>query len=510
MAQSWVARHWRGELSLAVSFWINNLLLPIPLGLGIGALGVWITLTGDGLRSGAIALLVAWPLLLLLSSWCVVGCWRAARAYRASGGGVLWSGGAQLLLALSALATLASFGLEFLPRAGEYLRMARGIDPLGHLEARVSPDGRRLSLSGPIGLGDAQRVQAMLAQARRVRTVELQSPGGRLLEAERLAAALRAAGLDTRTVGDCQSACTLLHMAGQRRQMLPQARLGFHRASTGTVNPVLDQFANRELARAYRGAGLPEPMLRRVLQTPAHAMWHPGRDELVAAGLITVSERPLDVELPGDGAPLAAAEVETALRANDTWLALEGRFPGLVQAAAGRLLAAQAGGASVDEQQVQAQRVIEPRIGELLAAESPWPREAYLGLLIDQLEAARSGGQPALCPALLAGDAAARRRLAPALAQREAAWLLGAAQEPARSAPVRPFNPLESEIIQRRLGEGAPARLRGLWRAAASPGAAADARGGPGCERALEWLRAVAALPPMERRLANRLLFEGG
>ena len=63
MADGYIARHWRGELTLPVSFWVNNFLLAGPVGFAIGALAAWIAVTGDYLRGGSIALLVAWPLL---------------------------------------------------------------------------------------------------------------------------------------------------------------------------------------------------------------------------------------------------------------------------------------------------------------------------------------------------------------------------------------------------------------------------------------------------------------
>ena len=52
----------------------------------------------------------------------------------------------------------------------------------------------------------------------------------------------------SRAVGTCASACTLVFMAGQPRQLTPGARLGFHRASTGTFNPVFEELANQNLA----------------------------------------------------------------------------------------------------------------------------------------------------------------------------------------------------------------------------------------------------------------------
>ena len=503
-------RHWHGQLSLGTSFWVNNILLSYPAGLAIGALAAWITLTGDHLRGGGLAVLVAYPLLLVFNTWCIVGCWRAATAYSDSGGAGLWSGLAKLLMFLGALNTLFALFFDFAPNAPGYLRMARGIDPIGHLSVMLSSDGSRLLLKGPIGSGDAQRLQALVPSTSAVRVVELDSPGGRLKEGERIAAWVRAQAWHTRTVGACESACTLVHMAGTKRQVLPGAKLGFHRASSGSYNPMLDKLANLELTRIYREAGLSESFLQRTLATPASRMWHPSRNELIGADLIHVPPRPLDVDLPS-GANPGAADYAALMQGNDAWLAMEARWPGSMRDAGERMALARAAGMDDTALQVAAQRVIEGRVPALLNNAAPEQREMYLGLLIDQAQAARDAGGAPTCLAVLAADAAARRALTPALAQREASWLIDVASEQPRDAlakGVAGFTALEQEVLRRRLGDQAPALLMRSWRS----GSGGTALRNPllECNRTIELLRAVVALPAAERRLASRVLLVRG
>lgn len=501
-AGGYAGRHWRGEQSLAQSFWVNNGLLAIPFGLAVGGLAVWITIKGDWLRGGSIAVLLAWPLLLAFNVWALVGAWRSSGGYLESGGSALWGWGARVVLLFGAVSLVASTVLDFAPNVGSYLRMARGIDPIGHLQATLSPDGRKLKLAGPVGMGDAGRVRTLMDGAKGLQWVELDSPGGRMKEAEALAAGVRQRGLQTRTTGTCDSACTLVYLAGGKRQVMPGAKLGFHRASSGTLNPVLDAMANRELAEVYRRAGLPESFVVRAMATPPHRMWHPARDELVAGGLVTVPERPLDVELPV-ASPAAAtpSDFVDALIANDTWFALERRFPGTVAQAAARLTAGQAAGTSGDALQAEGQRVVESRIIALLEVASAETRELYLGLMAEQLKAARSIDVTA-CAQVLALDAGARRNLPPVLAQRESTWLIDAATELPRDGPGRASTTLEREVMRRRLGDRAPALLDSLWRPGATDRSARD------CDKALELIAAVLALPGAERKLATRLVFD--
>jgi hypothetical protein len=324
--RGYLGRHWHGELTLGVSFWLNNVLLSVPAGLAVGALAAWITVTGDLLRRGSLAVLVCYPL-LLLGVWSTVGCWRSAQAHVASGGSAVLARAAQLVLAVGALHTGWTALFEFGPNLGSYWSMARGVDPIGNLNASLSGDQQRLLLKGPIGAGDGVRVTALLATAPRLRVVELDSPGGRLKEAETIAAAVRGRQAVTRATGNCESACTLIHLAGARRQVLPGAKLGFHRAYAGTQNPVVDRLVNLELARTYREAGLQEHVLQKTLATPPWGMWYPSRAELAAADLLHTPERPLDVDLPSD-TQAPAAEYAELMRVNDAWLAVDQFRPG--------------------------------------------------------------------------------------------------------------------------------------------------------------------------------------
>jgi hypothetical protein len=297
-------------------------------------------------------------------------------------------------------------------------------------------------------------------------------------------------------------------MAGSRRQVQPGARLGFHSASSGTSgtwNPVLDRLANRELARIYREAGLPESFIDRTLATPPWGMWYPSRAELAGADLLYTPARPLDLDLPtSPSAPVA--EYTALMEASDTWLALERRQPGVSALAAGHMAQARAAGADDTAVQVQAQRVIQALLPSLLATAPPPVLESYLALLIDQASGALAQGGGPACLAVLRADAAARRDLPAALVQREATWLIDAAAAPEPGLAPRGPNALELEVLRRRLGDQAPALLARAWRAGSS---AADPRD-PAleCRRAIEVLRSAAALPAAERRLAAKVIFQ--
>lgn len=498
--------HWRGEQSLARSYWLNNFLVAAPLAFALTGLMSWISVKGDSLQISAIIMLVGFPLLLALDTWCIVGTWRAATVYLREHGSALWGWLARITLVLGALQLLASVLFGLLPNVGEYWQMARGIDPIGQAKFSFSPDGRSLRLDGVIGMGDGERLRALLASeaAQGLKRVELSSPGGRVREAERMASAMKTHRHEARAVGTCASACTLVFLAGSPRQLAPEGQLGFHRASTGTYNPVFEELANQQLAKTYRELGLPETMIDKTLDTPARSMWFAPREELQAHALIAPSPRTLAVPLPPAHASLA--DFDDALRMHPVWEALERRTHGTIATVARRMHEARTAGAADEDVQAAALPLLAREMPALINGTDAVLRRRYVQIVGEQLRALRMPTQPGARPAcrdLLDGHLAARRLLPLDAQAREAQWLL----EVANSAPPRwlpkPPNDIELEVLSRSVGSPALGMLGRLW---------ADAPAGAGaasCESVLAMLDRLPAQPPARRQLAERLLFHG-
>jgi hypothetical protein len=215
---------------------------------------------------------------------------------------------------------------------------------------------------------------------------------------------------------------------------------------------------------------------------------------------VSAGQRTLDVELP-PAATAQPADLVDALESNDTWVAVEHRFPGSIAAAAASMQAARQTGAADEVALVEGQRVVQALLPRLLFNAGPDLREQYMLLLAEQLSVARSAGA-SVCRSLLTGDAAVRRSLPPPLVLRETDWLAAAAAEPQRAGAPRAATALETEVIRRKLGDRAPALLAQLWRPEGR------GLGGRECEMQALVLAEAARLPPAERRLAARLVFE--
>ncbi len=504
---SYFGSHWRGEQSLARSYWLNNILVAAPLAALLTGLMSWISVKGDSLQVNAIVVLLGFPLLMALNVWCLVGTWRSASHYLRDDGSLLWGWLVRISLVLGTSQLAASLLFGFLPSVGEYWQMARGIDPIGQAKFSISPDGRSLQLTGVIGMGDGERLRTLLASAdaRGLRRVDLNSPGGRVREAERMARALKEHHQEARAVGTCASACTLVFLAGSPRHLAPEGQLGFHRASTGTYNPVFEELANQQLAKTYRQLGLPETMIEKTLRTPSRSMWFVPREDLQAHALIEPSPRTLAIALPPAGAPLA--DYDDALHLHPVWEALDKRTAGTITLVAQRMQAARVAGAADDEVQATALAPLAGQMPALINGTDGVLRRRYVQIVTDQLKAlrapAKAGARPA-CRDLLDGRLSARQQVPEEIQARETTWLLDAATgTPPRWQP-KPPSAIEVEVLDRSVGSAAMGMLSRLW--AATPDAPPTAAGAS-CEPVIALLDRLPAQPPARRELAERLLF---
>ena len=290
---TYVGRHWRGHLPLAQSYWVNGFLTNLLLmgaGLGVAALEQ----SGRSLRLLSIGVLVYAALFLVVRTWTTVGIWRSAGRHRSRGGSGKWANVARIMVVLGVIGTvtqLPNLGLQ----AKEFGLIAIGRDPIGPVAAMsLVDDGRTMQLSGFLSAGVADKFEDAMAAAPSVHTVVLESEGGRIAEALRMAEIIKRNGLETRVESECASACTLLLLAGKDRSAHRFAQIGFHQPDfPGVTEAEREQFidSNRQ---DYVEAGIKPSFLDRAMSTPPSEMWYPTHAELVEAGVLTAEEFTVD------------------------------------------------------------------------------------------------------------------------------------------------------------------------------------------------------------------------
>jgi hypothetical protein len=297
--QNYFARHWRGELSLPVSFWINGILA------GIATLSINVGINAsmdlkDDLQPG-IALaseLLIWTTTSAITVWQLVGVWRSATNYRKSLK-IFWGVVAKVWVILGAAESVLHFAVSGLPQIKELYNIYRGDEAMGRYAFRVLRDGRELEFSGGITFGAAKDFQRFLDAMPAVQVVHLNSPGGRVAEAERIGHLLSARKLSTYVVGNCLSACTTIFLSGRERLISPQGRLGFHQPDFPglTSEERRNIIANEELR--LRQFGVSAAFANKANLAPPEDMWFPTVAELIAEHVATRVVNALDFALSG-------------------------------------------------------------------------------------------------------------------------------------------------------------------------------------------------------------------
>jgi len=158
-------------------------------------------------------------------------------------------------------------------------------------EIALSADGNVMTVQGELTAGVGAAFEKALATANNVRRIDLNSIGGLIIEAERIAEAVRARKLDTNVSGVCFSACTHVLLGGVRRTASRRNSVGFHQPYTfadDEVTPDADAPYAGIISRAfYEKAKLPPAFIARIFATPIARMWTPSRKELLEAGVLT-------------------------------------------------------------------------------------------------------------------------------------------------------------------------------------------------------------------------------
>lgn len=152
----------------------------------------------------------------------------------------------------------------------------------------VAVQGEAIVARGVIGPAFAADVRRALADQPEVTTLRIDSGGGVASSGDRIAALVRAAGLDVVVSRYCASACLPIFLAGERRVLAPGARLGCHQMADAITG------ASAGAARSFRDVRPPEggrALHARIVAvcdaTPPSAMHTPALGDLAAIGAVT-------------------------------------------------------------------------------------------------------------------------------------------------------------------------------------------------------------------------------
>lgn len=316
---NFIARNWRGEYPLWVSYWI------VGIGTNIAAVGIPLVLTllirpqnGFWPIANFAFFVAVWLLISFALVWQFVGVWRSANvriAERAAlGKGAPWAGLAKFVILIAVLQSAAAFVRIGVPQLSESVRVAFLNDPdVPDYEIHLLNGGTEIEIIGGIKYGLAEEFKKVLKASGQVRVVHLNSVGGRLGEGAALNAVIKENGLTTFVAAKCMSACTLAFAGGKQRVLKKGAVLGFHRGAFGGEDQVDDHRGGLQ-RRIFLDAGFNPAFVDKALSTPNKEIFTPPESELLAQGVITSVDDGRGFAVSGYGTRLSRDFLDQALQ----------------------------------------------------------------------------------------------------------------------------------------------------------------------------------------------------
>jgi hypothetical protein len=170
-------------------------------------------------------------------------------------------------------------------------------------------NGTELEVSGGFKFGLADDLTRVMRATPQLRTVHLDSVGGRIGEAEKLFNLIREHGFTTYVSHECLSACTLAFAGGGQRWLKSGAKLGFHAGAFAGVSST-----GNEQRSILALAGIDGNFIDRALATSNKDMWYPTTQELLSSHVITNVSNGNDFAISGYGPDLTVAGVAEQLK----------------------------------------------------------------------------------------------------------------------------------------------------------------------------------------------------
>ena len=281
----YIAAHWRGELSLAQSYWVNDVLIGFVFSIFGKMLAAELKSANPALIIMLVVLVLFEIVRLLVAGWQFVGTLRCAAL-----SGSRWAVVVNCLMMLGIVITCAAT----VRTVDIFQGLAHGAaeqQRLSHYKIGVAPTGDAITAQGPVGLGYAQAVIRTFAEHPQIHQLHLDSIGGDVDNGMQLHDFL--AGRPDITVeadGLCASACTLVFLGGERRIAGPGTRLGFHqfhslidtRVSIESVDTKQETYKH---LMSQRGAS--PDFIRLAFAKQGNQAYFPNIEELFANGIIT-------------------------------------------------------------------------------------------------------------------------------------------------------------------------------------------------------------------------------
>jgi ATP-dependent protease ClpP protease subunit len=229
-------------------------------------------------------------------------------------------------MVLSALSTIGTFTTQGLPQMSEFVAVIKTYNSKPAYSLRILRDASELEITGPLDFGITRAVANLLSDHPTIRTIHLNSDGGRLAEADALKNLILKLQLNTYVARNCASACVTVFVAGANRWLSRNAQIGLHSPYfPGSTEE--DIKAAAESAKAFfYSRNIASDLIERGFNTPANEMWVPDHTTIFASNLATSYATERDVAASGITLH-ELDELETQLLKVSLFAAIKASYP---------------------------------------------------------------------------------------------------------------------------------------------------------------------------------------
>ena len=293
---NYIRKHWRGELSLTISFWINLVLLNFVKVLFEKLLS-YNEIIENPVIAARVALIYAVFCYIIVYPWQIVGLWRSCNHHIEKSGKRFWARTSQGLVIVGFILTIAILGKSW-PIYKDFFRIGFQKDEWGNYTLKLEKDNAFIHLQGGLGFGVSEEVGQLLKKYPEVKGIILDSIGGRIYEGRELADLISTYGLDTYSLKGCYSAATIAFIAGKNRFLGIGANLAFHQYQVGYKS--MDGFVDMKDEQAkdlliFQHQGIKSEFLSKLFDTHHDDLWYPTIDEMLEASVIHGIVNPSDL-----------------------------------------------------------------------------------------------------------------------------------------------------------------------------------------------------------------------
>jgi hypothetical protein len=282
--RGFVVRYWSGEIALWKSYWLVGTFVTAFVMAAVASIETVDWESGRGYASSRLVLLVTG---YILTVWHMVGLWRSAEVYQRRKPTVSWGELVKFGVVIGALGLVGRTLTNVIPQSRELWAIAVQGETIAPYTISVLNHGTEIEIKGGLRFGISSEVERHLNANPALRLVHLNSPGGRIIEATKLYALIKARGLSTYTSLGCASACSFAFLAGAERMKTETAQLGFHSAFFPGASDEDQRAMNETIRSILAQAGLAQQFVEKVISTRPDSMWYPTSEELKQFGIVT-------------------------------------------------------------------------------------------------------------------------------------------------------------------------------------------------------------------------------